>query len=179
MASIQIFTEGRAEVLFLLTHEDSLCQTRVYRRKMVQEGEIRGKVPLMILNQTQPFPVPRARAAQHSPYMVMVFAWRESLPLWIWTPVGRIPQLLGESLIVFFTQMISFYSIKLINCLLDCLSIYTNTHVYIHSVCMWACAEFMSTDPWWQTWLLPCGCRWVAVLRGKTVVPWHCCCYGY
>ncbi|KAK1891318.1 Unconventional myosin-Ie, partial [Dissostichus eleginoides] len=30
---------------------------------------MREKVPLMIPNQTQPFPVPRARAAQHSPYM--------------------------------------------------------------------------------------------------------------
>jgi len=39
-----------------------------------KKEELRGKVPLMILNQTQPFPVRRARAAQHSPYMVMVFA---------------------------------------------------------------------------------------------------------
>lgn len=43
-------------------------------KENVQEGEMRGKVPLMILNQAQPFPVPRVRAAQHSPYKVMVFA---------------------------------------------------------------------------------------------------------
>lgn len=41
-------------------------------------AEIRGKVPLMILNQTKPFPVPRASPVQHFPYMVMVFAWMES-----------------------------------------------------------------------------------------------------
>lgn len=43
---------------------------------MVQKGEMGGKVPLMILNQTQPFPVAQARAAQHSPYMVMVFCMK-------------------------------------------------------------------------------------------------------
>lgn len=42
-----------------------------------------GKVPPMILNQSQPFPARPARAALHSPYMVMVFAWRETLGLWI------------------------------------------------------------------------------------------------
>lgn len=30
---------------------------------MAKKGEIRGKVPLMILNETQPFPVSRLRAA--------------------------------------------------------------------------------------------------------------------
>lgn len=41
---------------------------------------MRGNVPLLILNQTQSFPVQWARAAEHSPYMVMVFAWREPWP---------------------------------------------------------------------------------------------------
>ena len=64
----------------------TVCQILVWKKENDTDGrEMRGKVPLMILNQTQPFPVPRARAAQHSPYMVMVFAWRESLGLWIRT----------------------------------------------------------------------------------------------
>lgn len=62
-------------------------QILVWKKRTAQKGEMRGKVPLMILNQTQPFPVPRARAALRSPYMVMVFAWRETLGLWIGTSI--------------------------------------------------------------------------------------------
>lgn len=39
------------------------------------------------LSLAQPFPVPGARAALHSPYMEMVFAWRETLGLWIRTRI--------------------------------------------------------------------------------------------
>lgn len=72
MALIQICLRGQSTDV-ALTH-GGLCQILVWKRRTAQKGEMRGKVPLMILNQTQPFPVPRARAAQHSPYMVMVFA---------------------------------------------------------------------------------------------------------
>lgn len=64
--------------------QDCLSFLGVEREK--KKGKMWGKVPLMILNQTQPFPVRWGRA-QHSPYLVMVFAWRENLGLWIWTGV--------------------------------------------------------------------------------------------
>lgn len=67
MALIQVCHRG-------LTHCVIVCEIVEWKRRMAQKGEMRGKVSLMILNQTQPFPVDQASSAQHSPYMVMVFA---------------------------------------------------------------------------------------------------------
>lgn len=81
MAFIQTCLRGQGKNA-VLTH-GGLCVKSWCGKGERHRREMRGKVPLMILNQTQPFPVPRARAAHCSPYMVMVFAWRESLGLWI------------------------------------------------------------------------------------------------
>lgn len=66
---------------------DCASDPGVETERAARRGEMRGKVPPVILNQSQPFPARPARVALHSPYMVMVFAWRETLGLWIGTTI--------------------------------------------------------------------------------------------
>lgn len=83
---LSVFCFGRQSRNWPLTH-GAQC-VRPWCGKGGRPGkEKRREKCRLWLNLTQPFPVHRARAALRSPYMVKVFAWRETLGLWIRTRI--------------------------------------------------------------------------------------------